>query len=424
MQKSGGVVIHMQQSSDNINMPYCNSAKYEHPSLQYKIGNSSVVAAMETIQPLQPFADCTLNFFNALSKILLKTGREYSDVVTFGFWCRRASLMTEKQKYDDISNRMGKGVAFHSTPSNVPVNFAFSFAAGLLAGNANIVRIPGKSFEQVEIICTAIKELLENDHSEMSPYIVFVKYPPVKEITDSFSLISNTRIIWGGDGTIAEIRQSPLRPRANEITFADRHSFAVIDADGYLQIEDKKKTAQDFYNDTYFSDQNACTSPRVVVWLGCEKARAKSEFWRHVHTYVKETYKIEPVQTIGKLAAFYRTASQIDVNMVSDDSVNEDQLITRIKTKNLDGLMKFKYNSGFFFEYDAESINEIAPLCDERCQTLTYCGMPPHILHDFIAQQRPRGVDRIVPMGKSMEFSLIWDGHDLIREMSRHVSIV
>ena len=60
-----------------------------------------------------------------------------------------------------------------------------------------------------------------------------------KEITDAFSALCNVRVIWGGDATIAEIRKSPLPPRSNEITFADRHSAAVINADSYLAADNK-----------------------------------------------------------------------------------------------------------------------------------------------------------------------------------------
>lgn len=407
----------MQQNSNG------NNARFEHPSLQYVIGNSETVARMADIQPLTPFADCVLDFLNDLSKKLLGFGRRYSDVATFGFWCRKPAMLKEKQKIDDVTCRLGKGVVFHSTPANVPVNFAFSFAAGLLAGNANIVRIPGKPFEQVEIISEAVRALLLDRHADIAPYIAFVKYPPIKEITDAFCSITNTRVVWGGDATIAEMRQSALPPRANEITFADRHSIAVIDADGYLLVEDKEKGALDFYNDTYFSDQNACTAPRAIVWLGKEKEKAKQAFWTRVHTLAQEKYTMAPVQTVGKLAAFYKATEKLDVALVRDGVVDGDQLITRIKANDLAGLMAFKYNSGFFFEYDAEAIDEILPLCDERCQTLTYCGIDREAIRQFIHQRTPRGIDRVVPMGKSMDFSLIWDGHDLIREMSRHIAI-
>ena len=127
--------------------------------LQYVVGSPEIVEQMQDVRPLRPFDDEAVAFLNDLSAILRKN-REFSDVATFGFWCRKAALLKEKEKYDDIAERFGKGIVFHSTPSNVPVNFAFSFAAGLLAGNANIVRLPGKPFAQVDIISDAIKELL------------------------------------------------------------------------------------------------------------------------------------------------------------------------------------------------------------------------------------------------------------------------
>ena len=36
----------------------------------------------------------------------------------------------------------------------------------------------------------------------------------------------------------------------------------------------------------------------------------------------------------------------------------------------------------------------------------------------------PAGVDRIVPIGRTMDFALVWDGVDLIRTMSRAITAV
>ncbi len=136
--------------------------------------------------------------------------------------------------------------------------------ADALTGNKNIVRVPSKEFEQVDIIADAIKSALE-EHTSIRPFINLVRYDRDKDVNDLFSSIADMRVIWGGDATISELRKSPLPPRSGEITFADRYSIAVIDSDSYLRIEDKTRVANDFYNDTYFSDQNACTSPRIVI---------------------------------------------------------------------------------------------------------------------------------------------------------------
>jgi len=367
--------------------------------------------------PLAPFDDNVLEFFNDLSKPLMKV-REYTDVATFGFWCRKAALLKEKEKYDDLEYRLGKGIVFHSTPSNIPVNFAFSFAAGLLAGNANIVRLPGKDFEQVTIIIDAIKELFAGKHASLMPYLCFVKYTPDKELHDKFSTVCDVRVIWGGDGTINELRQSPLKPRATELTFADRYSIAVINADEYIKAEDKPKIAQDFYNDTYFSDQNACTSPRIIFWIGDRKKEAQKAFWESVRILAKDKYKLAPVQAVGKLAMFYKTTVNLPVSLIDA----EDNYVTRISVNNADErLMRFKYNSGFYFEQDINDLKDILPICGERLQTLIYYGLAKEELTDFFAEYRPKGIDRAVPMGKSMDFTLTWDGYDLIRQLSRKI---
>jgi len=388
--------------------------------------------------PLKPFDDAVLDFFNALSKRLVGI-REYSDVATFGFWCRKASLLKAKEYYSnlDLSSMLGRGIVFHSTPSNVPVNFAYSFAAGLLAGNANIIRLPGKDFEQVQIITTAVRELLDGEHSHLASYVCFVKYPPDKKLHDVYSSICDVRVIWGGDSTIAELRESPLKPKATELTFADRYSIAVIDAFAYLEAVEKQRITQDFYNDTYFSDQNACTSPRIVFWLGNEADRdsAKELFWENTGVMVREKYDLAPVQAVGKLAAFYKVAADRTVSVTGDGALSQDGVtrhrplsqnyITRIKVTDADSdLMRYKYNSGFFFEQDIDSLSDIFPVCGEGLQTLVYFGIDKDDISSFISGFKPKGIDRVVPIGKSMDFSLIWDGYDLIREMSRKVVLL
>ena len=394
--------------------------RFSSDKAAYVIGGPETAEGMAALKPLRPFDDRVIAFLNDLSGMLRKE-REYPDAATFGFWCRKAALLQEKAKYDDLEERLGRGTVFHSTPSNVPVNFAFSFAAGLLAGNANIVRLPGKDFPQAGIICGAIQKLLAGEHKALAPYIVFVKFPPDRELADAFSAVCSVRVIWGGDRTVAELRQSPIGPRTTEITFADRHSIAVINADAYLAEERKDAVIQAFWNDTYYSDQNACTSPRIVFWTGVEKAAAKADFWNRVHDMAKEKYTLAPVQAVGKLDAFYTAAANCPVKLEK----SEDMLVTRLRTEAAGPeLMDYKYNSGFFFEQEIEGLGEIAGVCGLRCQTLTYFGVGKEELRAFLEEARPAGVDRIVPMGKSMDFSLIWDGYDLIRSMSRRVTVL
>lgn len=392
--------------------------------MDYLVGNAQLAEGLPAVPAKEPFADDICNFLNTVSKNLLKNpgSKAYSDVVTLGFWMRKASLAKLKERFGDNDGniRLGRGVAFHIAPSNVPVNFAYSLAAGLLTGNSNVVRVPSKDFPQVGIIAEAFNKALD-EHGVMKPYVVLVRYGRDKEINDTLSALADTRIIWGGDATITELRKSPLPPRSTEITFADRYSLCVIDSDAYMHIDNKEQVAQDFYNDTYFTDQNACTSPRIVVWTGSRKEEAKKIFWEEEHRLVKQKYGFQPIQGVNKL-----TSSCLVVVGEPGTKIekHDDNLIIRVSVPRITArLMDFKDNSGFFFEYDCDDVLDLKPLCDDRrCQTVGLLGDRDMLLP--LLQSGIKGVDRVVPIGKTMDFDLIWDGYDLSAMLTRVIAVV
>ena len=79
--------------------------------------------------------------------------------MALSFFCRKKNILKLK-KYSDKSVRFGLGLLFHITPSNVPTNFAYSLIFGLLSGNANIVKVPSKKYEEIKLICDAINKIV------------------------------------------------------------------------------------------------------------------------------------------------------------------------------------------------------------------------------------------------------------------------
>lgn len=392
-------------------------------TIKYLVGNTDTICNMPAVSAKIPFDDEIVDFLNCISKKLMKApeAKAYPDVVTLGFWMRNSNIADLKKRFvketEDL--RVGRGVAFHISPSNVPVNYAYSLLAGLLTGNANIVRLPSKDFPQVPIINQAITEALK-DFPGIAAYICLVRYGREQSVTDALSRIADTRIVWGGDHTIAEIRKSPLGPRAGEITFADRYSLAVIDSESYLAYEDKKRLAYEFYNDTFLSDQNACTSPRIIVWLGNAREEAKREFWEFEHALVKEKYHFQPIMAINKLSSGYMAAAAVKGARIVPSA---DNYICRVQISKADAaLMEYKDNSGFFFEYDCDDIMEIRDLCDNNhCQTMAFLGDKEQVLP--LLASGIKGIDRIVPIGKTMDFDLIWDGYDLVERLTRLIKL-
>ncbi len=386
----------------------------------WRIGDPSVLEKLCGSRALPPFSPRILDFLNDVASELFRTAKSDPDVITFAFWCRRAALEQRKKQYSSLENRLGRGVVFHSTPANVPVNFAFSFAAGLLAGNANIVRLPARDFPQTEKICAALRHALSL-HPEMADRVVMMRYASDRALSDFFSSVCDTRIVWGGDQSISHMRQSPLPPRANEITFADRYSILLIRSDRYLDLSDKKQTARDFYNDTYLSGQSACTAPHLLVWLGPRTAEARDVFWREAYAVVREKYDPSPIDAVLKQAAFQRFAAESDGFRIP----MPDNRIVRIEVPGLaETLMEYRFRNGFFFEYEAGCLDEILPVCGRKCQTVTQIGLKKDEFETFLKNNAPAGIDRVVGIGHAMDFSLIWDGIDLIRTLSRVVSIL
>ena len=390
--------------------------------VSYVTGSRNLACILSNIPAKHPFEERTIAFLNDVSKALLTDpeARRFSDVITFGFWIRKGSILKLRDCFEETGSfRLGRGVVFHIAPSNVPVNFAYSLVAGILTGNANIVRIPTKDFEQVKIIVRAWNHVLEQ-YEDMKPYSLLVRYGREKEINDMFSSFSDVRIVRGGDATIAELRKSPMPSRSSEITFADRYSLAVIDADYYLEQTDKAKVAKDFYNDTFLTDQNACTSPRIIVWSGNRIEEAKTEFWKRLHCLVKERYVIQPVQSVNKLASTCLIAARMPGCKIIEA---QDNLIVRVVVPEIfRDLMEYKDNSGYFFEYDCADIMELRDLCDnKRCQTIAYIGDKDMVLP--LIRAGVKGIDRVVPVGTTMDFDLIWDGYYLPALLTRTVAM-
>ena len=293
---------------------------------------------------LVPYDPLVCSFLNSLSSELLQdsVANKYPDVMSFGFWCRKANIGKLKEEFSEKWLRLGRGVVFHISPSNVPVNFAFSFAFSILAGNSNIVRVPSKDYPQTGIICEAINRVLSDEKfAPIAKTTVFVRYEKDDEITRTFSGICNARIIWGGTQAIQNIRRLPVPERAIEIAFADRYSFCAINAESLLQCSDKKlsRLADGFYNDTYLMDQNACSSPHLVVWLGDGRtlSEAKSRFWESVYAKAAEKYSLGPVSAVNKLTALYENA--IDLEIISGVS-RYDNLLYVVELNHLPNNME------------------------------------------------------------------------------------
>ena len=377
-------------------------------------------------RPFAPYDELLCEFLNDLSVELRSCDESsaYPDVMAFTFWCRKANIARLKRDFKNGETRLGLGVVFHITPSNVPANFAFSFVFGLLSGNANIVRVPSKPFPQIGIICAAIDRLFAFEkYREIKEMTSFVSYEKNDEITSMYSANCDARIIWGGDAAINNIRKLAVPERCVDVAFSDRYSLCVIDAPSVIKLDETelKRFSEKFYNDTYLMDQNACSSPHLIIWQGDGKEEAKERFWMAIYRTVVEKYQLVAVNAVDKYTMLCQNA--VELNNIQSVTKHGNYVYRIAIDKVFDNIDSLRGKFGYFFEHNTDDINKIAHIINTKYQTLTYFGLDKSYLLDFVIRNRLSGIDRIVPVGKALDMDVTWDGYDIVRSLSRVIDV-
>ena len=374
--------------------------------------------------PNDVFDKDTILFLNDLSKEVLNSSicKKFPDLVSFGFWCRRSNIRKIFNNYSFFKNRMGRGTVLHITPSNVPTNFAYSMVFGLLSGNNNIIRLPSKNFIQVEVLCNILKKLSKKRiYKIIFKRLLLIKYDNSDLISSELSEIVEARIIWGGDNTVNKFKTFKTKPRCIDLAFANRYSISLIDSNKLIKLSSKNLSAlaKKFYNDTYTMDQFGCSSPSSVFWLG-KNNLAKKKFWFELSEIVNKEYDLDLSGANKKISNLMNFT--LNKNKRFKTNIKNFNLI-KLKSKKLSFDNFENINFGTFFEIDLININHLKKYTSEKLQTITYYGTDFKIIKKFIVNNKIKGIDRIVPIGRAFDLTPEWDGVDIISTLSRTIGI-
>ncbi len=389
--------------------------------ISYLVGNKEIFN-----KSIVPYDIMICEFLGEFSKELMRNNisKKYPDLKTLGFWCRKQNIYNLKKKNFASKTRVGLGLIFHITPSNIPTNFAYSLIFGLITGNSNIVKVPSKKFEQITIVCKILNKLLKKTKFNLlKKMISVVRYSDNPEFTKKISSICNARLIWGGDESIKNIRNFKLQERAIDIAFADRYSFCFLDSKKILKASEYEinQLVSKFYNDTYLVDQNACSSPHLIVWFGKEMKNARLRFWNLLNKIVEKKYDLPDLASIYKF-------NQLCGNIIKFKNIKKQERfgnsIYTIMLKDLDkNPDNLRGKWGFFYEFETSNLKKIAKYINNKYQTLSYYGLEKEKLKNFVLENNLSGIDRIVPVGQALEISLNWDGYDINSSLTRVVEI-
>ena len=380
--------------------------------------------------PEDPFSDQRCAIVGALSARFLTDPSLRRDPasVAVGYWMRPAAVsllkaaFERKRAADPSLVRVPVGRVFHVAPSNVDTLFVYSWVLSYLCGNANVVRVSQEPTETVRAMLRVISAVAE-EHPELAASNRFVTYEHDDQVTALFSEWCTHRILWGGNETIAALRPLPLNPHASERVFGSKFSYAVIDLERYLgaAADERERLAGAFFNDLFWFDQMACSSPHIVFWVGGEDRwqEAIGDFEDRLQAEVERRHYLPSASnSVHRLVHAFGVAADTEVQVGL-----EHPGFIGIRVPDARSLDKRICGGGLIRHGRLDDLGQLETFVSDGDQTVTHFGFDRDALSRLAARIGARGVDRIVPIGEALSFQIVWDGFDLIDDLTRKVTV-
>jgi hypothetical protein len=409
-------------------------------SLNYLLGVAEVTTpltdmlqSMRAAPAWQLFDARAVEFVRRFSqKLLTAEGiRQHPELAALGHWFRGANLHQLAQKYPNDTGDalvLGRGLAFHVAPSNVDSVFMYSWLLSLLAGNVNVVRVSQKaSAAQTFLITVLAQTLAEEVGTPVRGRIVLLTYPHDDAITGALSEACQLRVVWGGDVTVRTLRAVPLRPTATEICFPDRFSACAIEVEALLALDEPAlaQLASRFYNDAFWFAQQACSSPRLVAWVGSPERidAAQARFWKALeHELWRRQPENSEAMSMARVAASFEYAAAALARPDGAVGLVSGQPLRLTLERPLNEAIKALHcGNGLFLELRLPALVELAAQLSDKEQTLAVHGFTRAQLQALALALPARAVDRIARIGEALSFAPVWDGQDLISVFSRRL---
>ena len=389
----------------------------------------SSVDGLSTVQntdyTLKPFHALTISFFNHLSREILKHPelRKSPAFAALGFWLRKSNLkkiLKENQAFIESRNYRIEplGLVFHVCPSNVDTMFFYSLVISMLAGNKNIVRISSKLDhpQMFDLFDLVNKSLEEEAFKVFANYINIIKYERSDEISEAISLLSDGRIIWGGDETVKQFKSYETKPKVKDLFFADRVSYSLIKSKvaNDLSEDETNNLVQNLYNDIYTFDQKGCSSPHCLFLLGDKEQN--SLFLKKTYTLISQLAEENYDTDIGSIATF-------KFNQITED-ILDNKIESSLHSNNYLILSELKgevvpetCGTGYLYFVHLADLSEMKNYINRKIQSLGYYGLSKEDLNLLTDVSYTKGVDRIIPIGQALDFDYIWDGYNILTEL-------
>ena len=182
------------------------------------------------------------------------------------------------------------------------------------------------------------------------------------------------------------------------------------------------RLAHDFYNDAFWFNQQACSSPRAVFWVGdaeqCEQAQAR--FWPALAQRIAQQQPDNAPAHVMNRATTLALVAEAHVHARALTAPGA--LPSRIQVDALsDADRRLHDGNGLFIEVQAAALADVVSALSPRDQTVACFGLAGGDWQPLLGQLPPHAADRIVPIGQALGFERVWDGVDLLQAFTRQL---
>jgi hypothetical protein len=119
------------------------------------------------------------------------------------------------------------------------------------------------------------------------------------------------------------------------------------------------------------------------VWLNAGNSidEAKKLFWNALEKEISKRYELQPIQAVDKLSM----ATELSMKKDGVRLTRKGNKLFIVDVEKLTrDVMNYKMSGGYFFQYSADSLDDIVPIMGKMCQTVAVFGIDKRSVVGFV----------------------------------------
>jgi len=385
----------------------------------YQLISGNKLDILFTSKTFPVFSSPVINFFDAISRQCLPLCKreDLRPFSAFFFYIRSKNLKKLFQESSYSHSSVGLGLSLNISPSNVPLNSLYSLLFTLLSGSPCVLRISQITISALGEFFPIIDSIYTNYRDSIPAYSI-ISYPRSSPLTSLISELCSSRVVWGGDSTATQIRKLPCPPGCKDIFFPNRQSCAIVNLKALCSAQYPDDILSRFAKDIAMFSQQACSSPLHIFFVDSSRDDIHSiyKFFESLDRSISslETKFYSPKECL-------ESALSLNLAFTSLTPLYSGRYLRTCYTNTSDThdvLAPNRKHGNLTFSLEG-SIDNLK--FNYHYQTIVFLPYPDHQSRQIFFDKYYHSFDRLVRPGQAIDMHLHWDGHDIIRTISRQV---